>query len=194
MTQAELEPFYVPASAIRQYYFCPQIPYLNYVLHIAEPETESMKASKEAHERFRAQWIPRKYEPVRIVTKVYLRSDRLRMEGLIDAVVETKFGELIPCEFKLSASYKGRALRKDRMQLVACAMLAEDQFGSTVKRGLIYYAEDGRKVEVRISESDRWFVKRALVEILRMVEQEERPSGANRENCHQCWYRHACRL
>jgi CRISPR/Cas system-associated exonuclease Cas4 (RecB family) len=53
----------LPVSTIRQYFFCPQIPYINLVLHVVEPETESMISGRMYHEKFRAQHLPREVKP-----------------------------------------------------------------------------------------------------------------------------------
>lgn len=183
----------IPSSMIRQYYFCQQIPYINYVLHIVEPETESMATSRASHDVFRVQRIPRRYRPLKVITKVFLKSGRLKLKGVVDAIVETELNELIPCELKLSSSYKGRPHRKDRLQLVANAMLVEENYLRPVKRGLIYYMGSGEKVEVLITASDRYLVTSAVRRILQMVECEEAPIGRNLRNCAQCWYKFVCR-
>ncbi len=182
----------LPVVAVRQFFFCRQIPYLNLVLHVVEPETDSMVYSKERHELFRAQYLPRSIRPKKVYTGVDLRSERLGLVGKLDALVETYFGELIPCELKHSALRRGRPLLKDVVQLTAYAMLVEDVYGCVVKRGVLYYAEDGEKPEIRILQSHRYMVKMAVKHIREMMASEEAPEEKNLKECPSCWYRRIC--
>jgi len=177
---------------VRQFFFCRQIPYLNLVLHVVEPETESMVYSRERHELFKAQYLPRDLRPRRVLTGVDLRSERLGLVGRLDALVETVFGELVPCELKHSALSRGRPLLKDIAQLAAYAMLVEDVFRAVVKRGVLYYAEDGGKAVVRIQQSHRDLVRMAVRRIRGMVASEEPPAERNLGACQGCWYRRIC--
>lgn len=184
----------LPVSLIRQYFYCPQIPYINLVLHVQEPETDSMLYGKEAHEVFRAQHLPREIEPIRIETEVHLTSERLGLVGVLDALVETTLGELVPCELKASALGTTAPPLKDRAQLAAYAMLVEENFRRTVKRGVLFYRDDGRKAVVLIDGSLRRLVMRAVAEIRGMLESERRPERGNPRACGSCWYRRMCPL
>ncbi|MEM4404460.1 MAG: CRISPR-associated protein Cas4 [Nitrososphaerota archaeon] len=177
---------------VRQFHFCRQIPYINLVLHVVEPETESMQYSFERHQSFKAQYLPRSLKPRRVLTDVRLKSSRLGLAGRLDALVETVFGELIPCELKHSALRGRRPVLKDVAQLAAYAMLVEECFGSVVKRGVIYYAENGAKPVVNIMQSHRDLVKTAINAIREMVSLEEPPSQRNTRECAGCWYRRVC--
>jgi len=182
----------LPVVIVRQFFFCRQIPYLNLVLHIVEPETESMVYSKSRHGLFKAQYLPRCIRPKRVFTNVDLRSERLGLVGKLDALVETVLGELIPCELKHSALRRGRPLLKDIVQLTAYAMLVEDVYGCVVKRGVLYYAEDGEKPVINISQSHRLLVKMAVKKIREMTAREEPPSMRSLKECPNCWYRRVC--
>ncbi|MEM3083418.1 MAG: hypothetical protein QXM50_07765, partial [Candidatus Caldarchaeum sp.] len=49
----------LPVGFVKNFYFCQQIPYINLVMHVFEPETESMVYGRERHLRFHAQYLPR---------------------------------------------------------------------------------------------------------------------------------------
>jgi CRISPR-associated exonuclease Cas4 len=183
----------LPVSLIRQYFFCPQIPYINMVLHVVEPETESMISGRTSHEKFRAQHLPRNMKPRRIATEVPLSSPKLGLCGILDALVETVFGELVPCEMKNSSIGCGNPPLKDRAQLTAYAMLVEEQYRKTVKRGVLFYREDGRKVVLTVDESMRRLVIKAVREIRGIVEAERMPERKNLSACPSCWYNRICR-
>ena len=182
----------LPVVFVRQFYFCRQIPYLNLVLHVVEPETESMVFSRERHDLFKAQYLPRSIRPRRVFTGVDLRSERLGLVGRLDALIETDFGELLPCELKHSALRRGRPLLKDVAQLAAYSMLVEDVYGCVVKRGVLYYAEDGEKAVVRIMQSHRELVRYAVRRVREMIASEEPPAERNVRMCPSCWYSRVC--
>ncbi len=182
----------LPVSLIRQYFFCPQIPYINVVLHVVEPETESMISGRASHEKFRAQHLPRNMKPRRIAIDVPLSSPRLGLCGLLDALVETVFGELVPCEMKNSTIGCGNPPLKDRAQLAAYAMLVEEQYRKTVKRGVLFYTEDCRKIVTTLDESVRRLVIKAVREIRGIIETERPPERKNLSACASCWYKRIC--
>jgi len=183
---------FLPVVLIRQFFFCEQIPYLNLVLHVVEPETESMVSGGERHRRFHAQYLPRSIRAARVVEGVWLKSVQLGLAGVLDVLVETVFGELVPCEFKNSALGRGRPLLKDLAQLAAYALLVEDNYGKTVKRGILFYGEDGGKYVATIDDSLRRLVLRAVDKIRRMIVEEKPPSGRSFDKCGSCWYSRVC--
>jgi CRISPR-associated exonuclease Cas4 len=182
----------LPVSLIRQYFFCPQIPYINLVLHVVEPETESMVSGRMSHEKFRAQHLPREVRPRRIEIGVPLSSPKLGLCGILDALVETVFGELVPCEMKNSSIGSGNPPLKDRAQLTAYAMLVEEQYQKLVKIGVLFYTEDGRKVVTCIDESMRRIVVKAIREIRGIIETERPPERRDLSACASCWYSRIC--
>ena len=182
----------LPVSLIRQHFFCPQIPYINLVLHVVESETESMISGRMSHEKFRAQHLPREVKPRHIETEVPLSSPKLGLCGILDALVETVFGELVPCEMKNSSIGSGNPPLKDRAQLTAYAMLVEEQYRRTVKRGVLFYTEDGRKVVTGIDESMRRLVVKAIREVRKIIEAERPPEKKNLSACASCWYNRIC--
>ncbi|MEM3031748.1 MAG: CRISPR-associated protein Cas4 [Nitrososphaerota archaeon] len=183
----------LPVWMIRNYYFCRQEPYINLVLHVFEPETESMAMGKQRHEGFAAQYLPRKIRAVELWLDVELQSTRLGLRGRLDALVKTTYSELIPCEMKNSNLRRGRPQRKDILQLTAYGMLVEDVYQTTVKRGILYYTEEKAKVEVHITQSNKELVKAAMRDMRKMMTTENPPTQRNLRACQGCWYRHICR-
>ncbi|MEM2237654.1 MAG: CRISPR-associated protein Cas4 [Candidatus Caldarchaeum sp.] len=182
----------LPVGYVKNFYFCEQIPYINLVLRVFEPETESMVYGRSEHVRFHAQYLPRGVRAVRVETDVKLVSVRLGLSGVLDALVHTVFGELVPCEFKHSGLGRGRPALKDVVQLAAYAMLVEDVYGCCVKRGVLFYSEDGGKHVVYVSDSLRSLVKRAVDAMKKMTTSEKPPKGRSLDKCDVCWYSRVC--
>jgi CRISPR-associated exonuclease Cas4 len=181
-----------PVGFVKNFYFCQQIPYINLVLHVFEPETESMVYGRERHLRFHAQYLPRGIRAVDVETDVQLVGYRLGLSGVLDALVHAVFGELVPCELKVSGLGGDGPPLKDLVQLTAYGMLVEEVYGKTVKRGVLYYAEDGGKHVVYFRDSLRGLVRRAVDAMRRMVETERPPKGRSLDKCAGCWYSRVC--
>jgi CRISPR-associated exonuclease Cas4 len=182
----------LPVGFVKNFYFCQQIPYINLVMHVFEPETESMVYGRERHLRFHAQYLPRGIRAVRVETDVWLAGPRLGLSGVLDALVHAVFGELVPCELKVSGLGRGGAPLKDLVQLTAYAMLVEEVYGRTVKRGVLYYSEDGGKHVVYFRDSLRGLVRKAVEAMRKMVETEKPPTARSLDKCAGCWYSRIC--
>ncbi|MDW8360597.1 MAG: CRISPR-associated protein Cas4 [Candidatus Caldarchaeum sp.] len=181
-----------PVVYLRNFFFCEQIPYINIVLHVFEPETESMIYGRERHLRFHAQHLPKTIRAERVETDVRLASLRLGLSGVLDALVHAAFGELVPCELKHSGLVRGRPALKDVVQLTAYAMLVEDVYRRTVKGGVLYYDEDKSKHVVNFSEGCRRLVWRGVRALREMAELERMPRGRSLDKCGGCWYSRVC--
>lgn len=181
-----------PVGYVKNFYFCEQIPYVNLVLRVFEPETDSMVFGRERHLRFHAQYLPREIRSVRFETDVKLVSVRLGLSGVLDVLVYAVYDELVPCEFKLSSLGKGRPPLKDLVQLAAYAMLVEDVYGRPVKRGVLFYGEDGGKRVVYVDDSLRRLVRRAVAAMKEMIVSERPPKRRSLDKCGVCWYRRVC--
>ncbi|MEM1942698.1 MAG: CRISPR-associated protein Cas4 [Candidatus Caldarchaeum sp.] len=182
----------LPVGFVKNFYFCEQIPYINLVLRVFEPETDSMVFGRERHLRFHSQYLPRGIGVVNVETDVKLFSRRLGLSGVLDALVHAVHGELVPCEFKHSGLVRGRPQLKDVVQLAAYAMLVEDVYGRVVKRGVLFYSEGGSKHVVYVDESLRRLVKRAVDAMRVMMASERPPRSRSLDKCGVCWYSRVC--
>jgi len=61
-----------------------------------------------------------------------------------------------------------------------------------VKRGVLYYVEDGLKPTVTITQSHRDLVRMATRNIQRATLSEEPPTQRSLRECPTCWYRRIC--
>jgi CRISPR-associated exonuclease Cas4 len=93
---------------------------------------------------------------------------------------------------KNSSIGSGNPPLKDRAQLTAYAMLVEEQYQKLVKRGVLFYTEDGRKVVTCIDESMRRLVVKAIREIRGIIEAERPPERRDLSACASCWYNRVC--
>ncbi|MEM2365279.1 MAG: CRISPR-associated protein Cas4 [Candidatus Bathyarchaeia archaeon] len=105
---------------------------------------------------------------------VALSSKGLGLRGVIDCVLKLG-GEAIPLEYKAMASNKGRAWPDHKYQLVAYALLIEENYGSIVKRGFIFYEGDGAILEIEITPVMKAYVRRAIGRIWEALAKGEPP-------------------
>jgi CRISPR-associated protein Cas4 len=114
-----------------------------------------------------------------------LHSERLKLSGIVDEVVETENGLVV-------VEYKYGALRRRGVfyQAIAYAMLVSEHFRKRVNRIILVDLSTGKHLEVpfeeRHAEHVKWIVDR-LEEIVK--EGKMPPMGSN---CSSCLYRKFC--
>ena len=172
---------------VRQYAFCPQIPYMMLVLGKVEPVTDSMSIGKALAEEEKKEMI-NKIQPrnSKVLYNVPLKSEKYKMRGVADAIIMSPRGPSV-VEFK---AIKSKRLQKHHeYQLVAYTMMAEEQYGVAEESYLVY---KNRYFKVKITEDKRKRVKDILMKVRKMIENEEPPPTQPSRKCRTCWYRKLC--
>lgn len=178
---------------VRQYVYCPRIPYYRYTLPLERPVTAKMDLGKKEHESTSAKESRRTLKAYGIKEGerrfgVDLYSRHLRLRGKIDMVIFTRY-ELVPVEYKMTS---GVGLHH-KYQLAAYAMLAEHTCSQTVSRAFVYLTPEKRAVEVPITAAMRERVRGVLAELRRSVWNERLPAPTpHRGRCYGCEYRRFC--
>ncbi|MBI2527296.1 MAG: CRISPR-associated protein Cas4 [Candidatus Rokubacteria bacterium] len=184
----------VTATDLKQWAYCPRIPFYRHVLPVRAAPTYKMERGKhvqaavEALERrrgFRAYGMrqgERRFG-------VWLHSERLGLSGKLDLLILTPEA-CYPVDFK---DTEGGPRRNHRLQLTAYALLAEEAFERPAPDAFIYLVPEKRVVGLALTEADREDVRVALGEIRRMIEREELPAPtAARGRCAVCELRNYC--
>jgi CRISPR-associated protein Cas4 len=83
---------------------------------------------------------------------VPLQSNRLGIHGRLDMVIETSDSELIPVEFKVMKSNRGRVRMDHKYQLSTLALLIEETENTVVKRGIIHYMLEPTSILIHFTE------------------------------------------
>jgi len=185
---------------VKQYFFCPMIPYFNHVLGIYERTTEYEKEGREAHEELSRLESRRKTLLKKIPFKrgcdkyfrVYLYSERLGLRGLLDCLIVVG-KEYIPVEYKIARSMRGKIHTHHKYQTVAYALLVEDEYSTIVRRAYLYYAVEDKLLRMNIADSQRRYVLKALDNIRLMIAEELEPTPRFEiRKCRNCGYRYYC--
>ena len=186
---------YITANDVKRYAYCPKIIYFTHVLHLEERVTEAMEYGRELHKDEFILPIIARIKPVKVLKGVELVSDRLGVTGKPDFILITRFNEYIPVEVKWAEEViKGRAREDHKYQLSTYALLIEERYSTTVKRGYIYYVKSKSIVEVHLSNDLKGEVKRALKEIYEIIEGEREPEvKVSKSRCENCGWKKYCR-
>ncbi len=184
------------ATDLKQYHFCPRITYYEKCLPDFRPETYSMLAGEEAHEREHTRALRRTLRAYHLVEgerhfDIHLRSLEMGLAGKIDEVVLAP-GEpprAYPVDYKLTE----RVQDQHRCQLAAYALLLEEQWRVVVEKGFVYLIPRRRAVEVLIDAALRESVYNTLLDIRFIAETETLPAPpASRRPCRTCEFRRVC--
>ncbi|MCX8205536.1 MAG: CRISPR-associated protein Cas4 [Candidatus Nezhaarchaeota archaeon] len=185
---------YISALDVKNYALCPRIAYFMRVLHVYEVDTEAMQYGREYHdEAIVAQLIPM-LKAVKVLRRLELASERLRVTGRVDYVFVTRHGEYIPAEVKWAEpTSKGQVRRNHKLQLATYALLIEEAFNTTVKRIVVHYARARRTLVVHLTQGLKRETKDIIRKIYEMISSEEEPKvRVKRDVCEGCGYRQYC--
>ncbi len=187
-------------SDVRQWVYCPRIVYYRLCLPLRRPVTYKMEEGKLQHQRIeelerrrtlrfyglreeeRSGEVERCFHP-------HLYSRMLGLSGVVDLVLVAP-SEAIPVEYKHTEASPGL---NHKYQLVAYALLVEEQWGRPVRRAFVHTLASDRLEEVAITPNGRTFVGKVLREIRGMVAAERLPEATRqRGRCVDCEYRLFC--
>jgi CRISPR-associated exonuclease Cas4 len=179
---------------LKQFAYCPRIPYYQYVLPVRPKKTypmtrgKAVQAAVEALERrrgFRRYGIGEGKRRFGLA----LRSERLGLSGRLDLMIETA-DACFPVDFK---DTEGPVRRNHRIQLAAYALLVEDSLKIPVSTGFVYRVPVKDMVAVDIRAQDRAFAAGVVHEIRRSVTAEAIPEPTDvRNRCTACEFRNFC--
>jgi len=171
----------IDVSDIVQYLYCPRKLYFTKIvgIRITRPK---MNVGKEIHENVVKAFRRRKIEG-ELLENVYLESQKYGIKGCIDVIIK-RGEEYIPVDVKFSRFRN--IFYQWKMQLVAYAVLVEENFGCKVRRAYVYLTENKEWIEVEILPED----KEALVKIIERVEEiireEKYPKVGKSKKCNYC--------
>jgi CRISPR-associated exonuclease Cas4 len=178
---------------LKQYVYCPRILFYHICLPRVRPTTYKMQASVEAHATVQDREQRRTLRAYGLEQgerhfDVRLVSEQLGMRGEVDLVIETDT-ELIPVDYKSSTRIGGHF----RLQMTAYAVMLEDAWGISVRRGFFYLIPLRKTEEVRITPQQRTKLDEALTVMNTMLLHEQMPPPTRQRNkCVACEFRRFC--
>jgi len=196
------EPF-VSVTDIKHYIYCPRLIYFDKVLHATPVFGSQQEDSKELHEDYVKKELRRKdaiyYSPEFVGAEkllfTTLSSGNLELQGNVDCIIKTASDEYVPVDYKNMASDRGRAWMDHKYQLVAYALLVEENFDTVVRRGFVNYIPETLILQLEITPTMKSYVKRVLGHIRRIIKEEELPPirVAKQKCTGGCGHKQICR-
>lgn len=189
--------FNVPVSDLRQYLFCPRIPYFMLMKGLSVTGGAWLKQGLSFHDKAAMLTKRRNLthyglpaEGFRFVADIKLYDEELGLHGICDGAVFTDDGAVFPLEFKLT---EGAPAAGAKLQLAAYAMLLEKRENVKISRGFVLMGKRGNTYEVPIDEKMRREVIRVADAIRASLETALLPNtSATEPQCCQCEYANFC--
>ena len=191
-----IDSFNMPVSMIRQYCFCPRIPFFYIARQLMPIAGTWVEQGIKFHEKTEMLQKRRNLSKLGITDKfsleneINLNSDSLHMHGVCDSIIKTQ-NEIFPLEFKMQEhllQHEGSEL-----QLCAYAMLLEEQFCIDIQYGFILYGSKGKFRQVIFSKDKRDKIKSIISSIFRDCSGGFLPATASTEKqCSQCEFLNFC--
>ncbi|MDE0078633.1 MAG: CRISPR-associated protein Cas4 [Caldilineaceae bacterium] len=196
---SEYPEWLLKVTDLKQFAYCPRIPYYHYCLPAVRPTTYKMDAGIRAQDRAEELERRRSLRAYGLTEgerhfNVSIASGQLGVSGQIDLVIRhTVNGEerLIPVDYKLSRREPGRHFK---LQLACYALLLEEAWQLPVEDGFLYLIPARKAVRVPVTTRLRNDVRRQLAEIRELVLAERMPavSARQRSRCVDCEFRRFC--
>lgn len=117
-------------------------------------------------------------------------SEKLSMSGSVDKLIRTG-EEFIPCVIKTGRCPEYGVWKSDRMQLAAYAMLIEEEYETTVKRGFVEYIKNAEFRESRILKRDKALALQVLKRVKR-IKGGVFPEKGENAPCDNCSFVERC--
>lgn len=195
MSQMDTKQFNIPISMLRQYVFCPRIPYFFLIRQIAPSEKLWVKQGSSEHIRQILLSKRRSFEKYKIKESslrftVELKSSELGLHGICDAILENDEQAVI-FEFKNTENISTNLGAK--IQLAAYSLVYEHMTGKRINSCFILFGKKAKTFEVIIDKDLRETVFNILSEIHNTIEDTLLPlSSASENKCCQCEFFNFC--
>jgi len=151
----------LPVRMLNESVYCPRLFYLMWVSALFEP-SDRTAAGLAVHARVDRPRLDGPPEGPRAVTAMPLASERLGLTAKLD-LVELDGETAVPVDYKVGRPPPGGGLwPSDRVQISAQAMLLREA-GYDCTRGVVWYNDARRRVDVPITDADVEATRRAVV-------------------------------
>jgi CRISPR-associated exonuclease Cas4 len=179
---------------LKQFTYCARIVFYQYVMPVERKATFKMEHGKVAEARVQQLEQRRTLHRYGLGDgtrqfQLWLTSPRLALSGRLDLLVRTD-DEAVPVDFKDTNS---RVHHNHHVQLCAYALLVEDAYGGSVRRGFVYRVPQDDVTIIEMTPALRDETVRALDAVRTMIVAERMPEPTEvRARCDDCEYRNYC--
>ena len=181
---------------ILNYLYCPRYIYYQYVLEIPQFEEKYFLVEKgrEIHDLRQVrnkEYLRKRIGLTKKYISPYLTNGKLR--GRPDEVLELDDGTMAPLDYKFSR-YENKIYEPIRQQLIAYAVLIEDNFKKPVNKAFVVFVRSNNHLEtLGITDNDKEMIRESISKILDIINNEIYPAATgNKKKCLNCTYRNIC--
>ncbi len=184
----------LPISLLRQYCFCPRIPYFQELLKLNPPKPVWVKQGEDLHKGQEKIFKHRTLKRFNLVQakqefNVFVSAEELQLHGMVDSLLNSN-EEIYPIEFKLNGH---KPVKGQILQLTAYAMVAEYQYNLPCRQGFILFENKGKTHPIVFKLKNKEQVVIIRDQILNDLEKSYLPdSPATPAQCTQCEYLNHC--
>ena len=179
---------YVSVTELKEFAYCPMIPWIHRYLGFYTEPTESMSVARErADSSFKERVAERLGLPRPWRFEVPVRSRELGLRGVVDILAGERRYVVVEVKYYRR---KRRRLTHFRRQLLAYTLIVNETLGP-VREAILY--NGGEVIRIPVSREVLEEIRR-YVKALRRVLESEAPPVVNQQpsKCSYCWYRHVC--
>ena len=198
---SDVDEFLISVTDIKHFIYCPRIVYFEKVLHVEPRLGSQQEESKRLHEELVGKEFRRKgailyskeFKNAEKFFRVVLTSKKFRFHGMVDCIIKVG-DEYIPVDYKNMESNRGKPWIDHKYQLVAYAILIEENYQTTVKKGYINYIPEKLIIKIDLTPTIKTHVKRILTQIKEIIQKEKLPPiKITKEKCTGgCGYKWIC--
>ena len=185
-------------SDVMEHLFCPRFTYFQYCLNIAQMEEKRFKVriGRELHgkkEKTNTGYLRKKLGVVLKRREAYLSSDKYKVRGVVDEVLQLSDGTYAPLDYKF-AEFKKSTYRTYKYQSVIYGLLIKENYNADVKKGFICYIRSNNLVkEINFTKRDFDYAIGLIDEILSIIQKGFYPKATSHKmRCIDCCYRRIC--
>jgi len=175
--------FEFPASIVKLYFYCPQIPYLVLNFGLKERITEFMAAGRKKHEK-KLKTLKKKGWEV----NVFLRSEKYGIYGYVDALKREENGYVV-LELK-SAEYSKKFVKMHLYQAACYALMVEENFGRVCRIEIEY---DDKKICFPFTSCIKKYCIYIINRIREIAEGEPVSYRIDERRCKNCGFLNFCK-
>lgn len=184
-----LKSFSIPISMLRQYVFCPRIPYYRFLLGQKNRSTLWMQQGEQFQLELEDLLKRRKLTRfgmagARLEHGIQLESQNLSVHGIVDTLLINET-HVVPLEIKLAG---GPPVRGQKLQLLAYGLLAAENYHLKFEQGYFLFGKKASHVYVIDNDAgNKADLNRVVSGILEMMGTMTKPdSPASKAQCVQC--------
>lgn len=175
--------FEFPVSLIKQYLYCPRIPYFVLVLGFKERTTELMIDGKKKHDRVLKRMRSKGWN-----VNTFLKSKKYNIYGYVDAFRKEENGYVV-MELK-DTNYKKRILKMHLYQVAAYGLLVEENFGRVYK---IIVRYNDKEIFRPFTRGIKNYVVSIINKIHRIHDIGLVSIRIDKRKCYNCGFRNRCK-